>query len=425
MSNNYNKPFILIVDDEEAILKSLKDGLTDESYRVETISKGENALDTIGKLIPDIVLLDIFMPNCNGLKLLEKIKKEYPNQKVIIISGFGTVPIAVEAIKNGATDFIEKPLNLDEIINKIESLICCEKKQYNSPEIQNKNISQQCDIVGESNLFLELINQVNILARHRIPILLYGEPGVGKSSLAKYIHYLNNGSHKDFLEINCETITENFEKIFLKEKTLYLKNIDALPEKLQRSLLSILKNNNALPHIIVSSRSCLFRLTKQQKFSSSLFFHLNKAPIEIPPLRKRSHDIPLLINFFLEQYNSKYGGNIDLTQKAIRILCAKTWPGNITELKNTIQKIVMLGTHKTLNEFDMATIIGEKETQILDRQSFKMFGSLDEARNEFEKNFIKYVLEKNHYNLSQVSNRLNLSEAQLQNKISELNIHIP
>ena len=119
---NSNQPLILIIDDEQAILKTLQDALTDEDYKVITLDEGQKALHTIGEIIPDLILLDIFMPNCNGLKLLSQIKKEFPDQKIIIISGFGNIPIAIEAIKNGAIDFIEKPLNLDEILHKISFL---------------------------------------------------------------------------------------------------------------------------------------------------------------------------------------------------------------------------------------------------------------------------------------------------------------
>ena len=152
------KPLLLIIDDEESILKMLKESLEDENYRVKTLIDGNKALDTIGKILPDLVLLDIFMPNCNGIKLLEKIKKEYPQQKIIMISGFGNISIAIEASKKGALDFIEKPLNLDEILMKI-SFLKEEKSEKNS-EISVAENLESYGIIGQSYLFQELVQQI-------------------------------------------------------------------------------------------------------------------------------------------------------------------------------------------------------------------------------------------------------------------------
>jgi len=192
-----NSPLLLIIDDEITILKTLKEALEDEKFRVETLSDGNKSLDLIGKLIPDLILLDIFMPNCNGLELLKKIKKEYPQQKIIIISGFGNIPMAIEATKNGALDFIEKPLNLDDILSKILFL---KKENHQKPtnKTETKNL-EIYGIVGQSYLFLELIQQAEQVANLSLPLLIYGQHGTGKTLLSKYIHQKSPLSKNDFL----------------------------------------------------------------------------------------------------------------------------------------------------------------------------------------------------------------------------------
>lgn len=431
----YNSPLILIIDDEEAILKTLKDALTDESYRVEILNKGQKALELIGKLIPDLILLDIFMPNCNGLELLEQIKKEYPHQKIIMISGYGNIPIAIEAINKGAIDFIEKPFNLDDILNKLEFL-----KNENSitpNKINSKNNTTNLadyGIIGESNLFLELIQQIKQLAPYSIPILIYGEQGIGKTTLAKYIHKKSSLANRDFILTDCESLLKKdtytiFEKIFSKKNiTIYIKHIDSLDKNGQVILLHFLKNQrSSCLRIIASSRVSLFKLLQNNKFLSSLFYQLNRAPIEVPPLRKRQYDIPLLINHFLQKQNKKYNKKVILTTQSIRLLRNYQWPGNITELQHALQKIIFScqDEHTIISPNQLFSLLEENKYQIIEEQSFTMFNSLQEATSEFEKNFLLYLLKKNHYNLEQVSNRLNLTNIELKNKLIKLSVEIP
>jgi len=426
------KPLILIIDDEEAILQTLKDALTDESYRVETLSQGQKALDRIGEIIPDLVLLDIFMPNCNGLKLLTKIKKEYPDQKIIIISGFGTIPIAIEAIQKGAIDFIEKPLNLDEILNKIDFLKKTKKQKESHSPVINKLLLQKCNIVGESNLFLELIQQVDRLAPHFFPILIYGEYGTGKTNLAHYIHHKSNLADKTFEIINCESIDEVtiktiFTKTFSEEtpKTVYLKQIDALDNKKQKKLLVNLEQATTIRTIASSSQS-LFVLMQKKEFNSSLFAYLNKAPLEIPPLRKRPYDIPLLINHYVSHYNLKHKKRILFSTQTIRLLRNHKWPGNIHELKVVIENIVIRTQedHAIITPEQVVSVLGEKDTQFIEEQSLFQFDSIEQATTEFKKNFLLYLLRTNRYNIDQVSHRLNLSPVQLKNQLLELKINV-
>jgi len=424
-------PLILIIDDEEAILQTLKDALTDESYRIETLSDGNKALDAIGKLIPDLILLDIFMPNCNGLELLVRIKKEFPDQMVITISGFGNIPMAIEAIQKGACDFIEKPLNLDEILNKISFLQ--ESHGTAKPDYQtDASLLRDCNIIGESNLFLELIQQAERLAPHQFPITIYGEHGVGKTSLAAYIHKKSvvGQEGNDFIVVSSEVSSdadyaEQLKQLFdtPQQQTVYIKHIEQLNPSNQKVLLGFLEQNKR-HRIIASSKVPLFDAVRSNTFNESLFHFLNTAPLEVPPLRKRPYDIPLLINHYIANYNTEYNKKIVLTTRSIRHLRNHQWSGNIDELKYVAKGIVTCSNsdYSVITPHELIPIIGEKNMQFIEEQSMMQFDSLDQATTAFKKNFLLYLLKKNHYNIDQISHRLNLSPVQLKNKLLELKI---
>jgi two-component system, NtrC family, nitrogen regulation response regulator NtrX len=451
-----NKPLILVIDDESTILKTLKEILEEENFLVETLSDGNKAIDAIGKLIPDLVLLDIFMPNCNGINLLEQIKTEYPQQKIIMISGFGSITIAVEALKKGALDFIEKPLNLDEILSKINFL-----KNKNLKQEKNKNNQQDLKdfgIVGSSYLFLELIQQINKIINLKFPLLIYGEHGTGKSLLTKYIHKNSNLKDKKLVTINCSNLQqkefiEKIEDFYSNKKgTLYIKHINNLDLNSQKKLLKIIEKNEALTkkhnnlnnasnkistkqlseinnlnktRLIVSSTTSIYKLIKSNLFNSSLYYKLNVTPLEIPPLNKRKYDIPLFCDYFLNKENKKSKKNVVLSTKAIRLLRNHNWTANVLELKNLIERIVITSkTDNVVTDQELITLLGEKQTQLIEEQSFLRFSSLKQATTEFEKNYLLYLLKKNKFDLKQTSDLIDLTTIQLRDKLLKLNIDL-
>ncbi len=423
------KPLLLIIDDEESILKMLKESLEDENYRVQTLIDGNKALDTIGKILPDLILLDIFMPNCSGIKLLEKIKKEYPQQKVIMISGFGNISIAIDASKKGAIDFIEKPLNLDEILTKISFL----KEESNLKSTKNADSEnlEEYGIIGQSYLFQELVQQIKQVAFLKFPLIIYGHHGTGKTLFVKFIQKLNNFNDKEFHIINSSNLQESAisQKIDLafsgKKGILFIKNIENLSLKLQKQILfEIEEESNKDLRIMASSCDSLYTLTSQNRFNKDLFYKLNTTPIEIPALNKRRYDIPLLVDYFLKQSNTKYKKSLILNNQSIRFLRNHNWQGNISELKAIIQKIVCSTTNESeiITPEILAEFLPEKNLQIIEEQSFYRFNSLKEATEEFEKQFLIYQLKKNHHDIAQLSNVLNLTTLQLRDKMLKFNI---
>jgi DNA-binding NtrC family response regulator len=340
------RPLVLLVDDETNILHTLKAVLEDEQFLVEVIDSGSKVIDTIGKLIPDIVLLDIFLPNYNGLELLEQIKREYPAQDVIMISGFGTIPIATQALRAGARDFIEKPLNLDDVLAKLDYL----KKQPAAKITTNI----PGGLIGQSALFKEIINALSLVAPLNIPLIIYGPTGSGKSLMAKYVHDHSPQSKLPFVVVNGSQIDRFDEALLTGPGTLFIKNIHMLQPEAQSSLLGFIKTHSAV-RVIASSLPTLFSQVQQGSFSMQLFCALNSTPLEIASINKRRYDIPLLVNTFLEQANSQLRKNVQLTPATIRALRNHAWRNDVAEIKFFIFSLVeknpapALINHHTIN----------------------------------------------------------------------------
>jgi DNA-binding NtrC family response regulator len=427
------KQLLLIVDDEPAILQTLKESLEDESYRVKTLSDGNQVLETIGDLVPDLVLLDIFMPNCNGLELLSQIKKEYPHQMVIVMSGFGNIPIALEAVKKGAFDFIEKPFNLDEVLSKIELAktpeLQTEEKQLTTPMNDFRNFG----LIGENSLFLEFIQHVQRLALLKHPLLIYGLHGTGKTLTARYVHQYATQGALPFVLFNCSTTLDTFDcdLASITAGTIFLKNINDLTELHQKELLFFLhgdeykkRNAQGLIRIIASSYQSLFKLSLEHKFNHSLLHKLNITPIELVSLNKRRYDIPLLCNYFLAISNKQHNKNISLSTQSIRFLRNHNWIGNIAELRRFIDTVVTQAPQHTctVDIPYLQNFLHEKNMHFIEEQTFLQFNSLQEATENFERSFLVYALKKNRFNMEHVSNKLNISLHELQDKISKLDI---
>ncbi|MFH1831923.1 MAG: response regulator [bacterium] len=427
------KPVILVIDDEEAILKTLQEVLEDEGYIVQTVADASKAIAVIGKFIPDLIFLDIFMPNINGLDLLERIKKEFPQQKVIIISGFGNIPMALQAVSKGAVDFIEKPLNLDDILSKVADL-----KQNSSDldsEINYEHDYENYGIVGKSFLFQELMYHVRKIEALNLPLLIYGPHGSGKSLIASYVHRKNlktcELSSARFIEINCAGEPDfgllDSYIIDTSSKTLYFKNIQALSLEHQKKILSLIEQCDFnVVKIIASSTASLFDLVRKERFSSALFHKLNMIPVEIPSLCKRRFDIPLLINYFVNIENGLQAKSVIFSNSSVRLMRNYTWLGNVAQLRSCIKKIVCLapeGDFVVMPDV-LRKYLGEKDTQFIDEQVFITFNTLQDATKAFEKNFLLYHLKNSHYDLGQVCERLNLEVPQLRAKLLALNIDI-
>jgi len=331
-----DRPLLLVVDDEPAILHMLKQSLEDENYQVATLADGHKALETIGALVPDLVLLDIFMPNCNGVEVLARIKKEYPAQPVMMISGFGTIQIATDALKKGAVDFIEKPFNFDDILAKISLA-----RTLQHPK---KRALQDADylglgLIGASSLFRELMNHVAAVAPLNLPVLIYGPSGSGKTLMAHYIHTKSSHSSANFEIMDASLDQDLLEAMLEFSGTLLIKNIDQASIKEQQTLLNYLCSDSQSVRIIVTAQESLFAKMRAGQFNASLFALLQSTPMQIPSLNKRRYDIPLLVHHFIEQSNATHKNSMLITPAAMRILRNHDWQGDVAELKMFIDAL--------------------------------------------------------------------------------------
>ncbi|MBY0353081.1 sigma-54 dependent transcriptional regulator [Candidatus Babeliales bacterium] len=424
----YEKPFILIIDDETAILKTLKEALEDEDFRVQTLAEPRQALELIGQLVPDLILLDISMPHVNGIDLLENIKKEYPQQKIIMISGYGNIQLALEAIRKGAYDFIEKPLNLDEVLPKIEFLKTSSTAWPQQQITPNKFYEQQ-GIVGKSYFFQEFIDQIQRVAPLKLPLLIYGHHGTGKSMMARYTHTLSSIAQLPFHIFNCgsDDNAKNFDEFLAQTGTLFVKNIDMLSLPLQKNLAAHLENKSMEnQRLIASANSSLISRVQNGTFNSLLFFKLNVTPLEIPALNKRPYDIPLLIEHFVEENKKRHHKTIVFPTTTVRLLRNHPWTGNVRELEQFIEKVTLLAPedHYVVTQDKLEMYLQEKDISFVEEQSFTFFNSLNEATSMFEKKFLLYLLRKNKYDLDQVSSKLSINTSQLRSKMLDLNIDL-
>jgi DNA-binding NtrC family response regulator len=420
-----NVPLLLVIDDEKDILQELKEALQDEEYNVETLSDGRRALELIGELVPDLVLLDIFMPNVSGIDVLDDIKREYPRQKVMIISGFGSISVAVDAIQKGALNFIEKPLNLDDILRKI-SFLKDDKFSQSRSTFEDFG-AEKYGVIGRSFLFLEVVNQLNNIAVLNLPVMIYGQHGTGKSLVARYIHKKSKLLSQQFYTFNCATAgsVELLESMLEKSGTLYLKNVDCLNSRLQKVLLDYLVNSqNDFSRVVASSNKSLFDLVKKGVFSDHLFCKINVTPLEIPPLNKRRFDIPLLVDYFLNKENAAQNKNIVFSSSSIRTIRNHDWFGNVSELKIFVKKMVQVTKDDDLvvDPRVLCEYLSERSLPFIQEQSFNKLSSLNEALTVFEKKFLLYHLKKNRYDLNQVSDRLSLGLCVLKDRMLKLGI---
>jgi two-component system nitrogen regulation response regulator NtrX len=418
------KPIILVVDDEVAILTSMANILEDDGVVVETTSNPDLVLDLIGTLVPDLVFLDIFIPNANGIDILSLIKKEYPSQKVIIISGYGNISLAVDALKKGALDFIEKPFSIDDILNKISLYCPVGDYQVELSAMQ----PQETGLVGESYLFKELIIYIDRIVPLSNHVLIYGPRGIGKTHLARYMHNKKNTFTKSCTEISSlqnPKLTIDLS-IFRQEGSIIIKQVELLSKKAQKGLLRLLESSETKARIFCLTDKNLFSLTTQGHFNEDLFYSINSTPIEIPSLNKRRFDIPLLVHHYLTGINKESKSSHSFTTEAIRFLRNHTWQQHCRELKQLMIAVTanMKSSSQIITLAHIRPFLHEADYHFVEEQGFRTFSSLQEATLLFQKKFLLYQLKKNRYDLEQVSNLLSMDVVDLRNELQRLDISL-
>ena len=447
---------ILIVDDEESICQSLDGILTDEGYRVLTAGSGEDAVRIIGDELPDLVLLDIWLPGMDGIETLKIIKSENPQIPVIMMSGHGTIETAVKATKLGAFDFIEKPLSLDKVILLINHAL-----EFTRLEEENKLLKQKFpqdyELTGQSKFIVELKETISIIAPTNAWILIMGENGTGKELVARSIHLQSKRAKKPFIEVNCAAIPEELieSELFGHEKgsftgaltskrgkfdlanegTIFLDEVADMSQKAQAKILRILQEKKyervggtrlieTDVRVLAATNKDLEVEMEEGRFRQDLFYRLNVIPLVIPPLRDRKEDIPPLVDRFIVEFCHKEGKDVKgILPEALEILMEHNWPGNVRELKNIIERMIIMTSSEFITVDDIPPLIKtglkiEPELSGLSGDSFRA------ARMEWEKNYIMRKLQENEGNISRTADSIGLERSNLHRKIKSYGLEI-
>ncbi len=437
---------ILVVDDDPIILSSAERILTAEGYEVFKAMDGESALKILEEVVCDLVLADLRMPGMDGMELLKRIKAFLPSTEVIIITGFGTIKSAVEALRAGAYDYIEKPFTPETLKNIVSG--CLERKRLVMENIQLRREVQGLykleKIIGNSRAMQRVFDLIAQVAPTNSTVLITGESGTGKELVARAIHYNSPRRDAPFIVVDCSSIPETlieaelfghtkgaFTGAFTSRKgllelantgTLFLDEIGNLSLSVQAKLLRVLQEREFRPvgsdrsikvdvRFIAATNKNLLDLVREGSFREDFFYRLNVFPIKLPPLRERKEDIPGLVHHFIKKYSKETGCEVNhISAEAMRILTSYDWPGNVRELENVIHRAVILSDSSIIRpehiqiegyphqDIPVASI--PKNLQELKR----LKGFLKRKAVEgLEREFIIEALKRNNFNVSKAA----------------------
>ena len=450
---------ILIVDDETSILESLEGILSDEGFSPVCAESAEEGLKLIDGGDIDLVLLDIWMPGMDGLAALEEIKKREPVLPVIMISGHGNIETAVKATKMGAFDFIEKPPSYDKIVVAVNNGLQM-SRLVEENEILRTSARKKKGLTGNSKVVQNLREQIERVAPTSAWVLIRGEHGTGKEVVAQSIHQLSEFSHKPMVELNCAAIPEELieSELFGHEKgsftgaasnrrgkfdqadggMLFLDEIGDMSLKTQAKILRILqeqkfervgggKTISVDVRVLAATNKDLEQEIEDGYFRADLYYRLNVVPIEMPPLRRRLDDIPMLVDDFLRDMARKGLGEKKFDDSGISTLLGHNWPGNVRELRNLVERAVIMTPGDVISRDDVAVLLpGEHKVDIAaGEQAWNvpfMVGNFKEARKAFEREFIKARLKENDGNISKTAEEIGLERSHLHKKVKTLGV---
>ncbi len=449
-------PTILIVDDETTILQSLSGILSDEGYETLTASNGYEALKIIEDESPDLVLLDIWMPGMDGIETLREIKRTNPFLQVIIISGHGTIETAVQATKLGGYDFIEKPLSIEKVVVTINNALNFRRLEEENRFLRKKTLEKH-SITGNSPPIQVLKKQISIAAPTNAWILITGENGTGKELVARTVHQMSDRADKPLIEVNCAAIPEELieSELFGHEKgaftgatsrkrgkfevadkgTIFLDEIGDMSLKTQAKILRILQEQKfervggsrtltVDVRVLAASNKDLEAEIEKGTFREDLYYRLNVIPIEVPSLRNRTEDIPLLIETFLKEFAGDGDcGQKTMTPQAVELLKAYRWPGNVRELKNLVERLAIMTQSDVIDEHDIPSSYIARRTLTPPVDFFEK-DSLKDARTEFEKAYIVQKISENNNNISQTADAIGLERSHLYKKLKAFGLKL-
>jgi len=448
---------ILIVDDEEPIRKSLADILGDEGYEVVTAASGRDALDLLAEAQPALALLDIAMPDMDGIETLRRFKEARPEMRVIMITGHGTIDTAVQTTKMGAYDFLQKPLSLERVSLAVKHGLE-EYRLRQENETLRKSIERRYELVGESGVIKALKHQISLAGPTNGWVLIHGESGSGKELVARALHKASKRAAGPFIEVNCAAIPQELieSELFGHEKgaftgatgmkrgkfeladhgTIFLDEIADMSLATQAKVLRVLEGQDFQRvggtktiktdvRVIAASNRDLDAEIRKGAFREDLFYRLNVVPLEVPPLRDRRDDIPVLVRHFLREFAAEYGQKPkDIDAPALDLFVRYPWHGNVRELRNFIERMMIMVPGPSIATADVPPPVSRP---LAGRSAGALGGlatytTLREARAAFEKEYIIRKLKENNGNISKTADEIDVERSNLHRKIKALGI---
>jgi two-component system, NtrC family, response regulator HydG len=442
---------VLVVDDEDTICVALSAWLTKEGYHVETAGSGQEALGLLSQKFFDLYLLDIKMPGMSGMELLAKIRELQTDATVIMITAHGSIQTAVEAMKRGASDYLCKPFDPEELSMLMERVAATKALREENVALRDQLMERQETVfdgfIAQSEAMQTIMEQIQEVAPSNAPVLITGETGVGKDLVARAIHSRSELAYGPFVAINCGAQSESLleSELFGHERgaftgavkarrgrlemankgTLFLDEIGEISPKMQVSLLRALEDKRFLRiggnqpieaqfRLISATHRDLRQLLREHLFREDFFYRINVFSIHVPPLRERREDIPVLADYFLDKYARETGKQIEgITQKGLGLLVSYPWPGNVRELRNVMERVAVIAR---------GHMIGVEELCFLQTQADEChLGTL--TLQEAELRHLQAALETCSWNITRAAKQLGIDRVTLARKMKRHNIN--
>lgn len=442
----------MVVDDEEVMRESLAAWLREDGYTVDTSISGKDAIDKAALKEYAIFFIDLKMPGgVDGIEAMMEIKRLQPDASIIIVTAYATVDTAITAMKEGAQEYIVKPCNPEEISILVSRIIKIKNLQRENV-ILRKKLSRQYsfyDIISKSPKMMEIFNLVKEVSSLRSTVLIQGESGTGKELIARAIHYSGDRASKPFIGVSCAALTESLleSELFGHEKgsftgasvqkkgkfeiahggTLFLDEIGDISGKLQINLLRVLQERNFYRvggteqidvdvRVITATNKNLADAVKEGSFRDDLFYRLNVITIQLPPLRERREDIPLLVNNFIDRLAPEIGKEIsEISEGGLKLLLNYNWPGNVRELENAVERAIVTCKTKILTEDDFGFLNHHTE-----RNEFSLPSNM--TLEELENRAITSTLQSTHGNIKEAASILGVDRSTLYDRIKKYNL---
>lgn len=439
---------ILIVDDEDSVRDSLYNWFIEDGYEVDCAENAKQALSILESKNMDIVLADIKMPGMDGLEMHRRIRSLNKDAIVIIMTAFAAVDTAVQALKDGAFDYITKPFDPDDLSHLIRNASSQISLKEENKALRNKMVSLENvdDLIGSSEAMIKVLKEVEQVAQSNSPVIITGESGTGKELIARAIHSNSKRKFSPLVSVHCGALTESLleSELFGHEKgaftgamynrkgrfemadggTIFLDEIATISPKMQIELLRVLETKTFIRvggnkeitsdfRVICATNKNLKQMVEEGSFREDLFYRLNVVNIRIPPLRERTEDIPMLVDHFIKKYCTSMSRNImRIDKSALKRLEQYDYPGNVRELENMIERAIVVGNDKEIRLKDLPFDKG------ISTNSFK---SLD----DLEKQYILQVLNKYEWNISRSAKVIKVDRVTLYNKIKKYKLQSP